>query len=812
MRSVSCSRFFPQASAGVLFCAAMLGLHPVLAQTNPLIQPQAPQAILVELDEPPLRLRLSLQLSEKLSLESRQAPTFVFGERIRQQTDVLTTLEGRAELRHGGTGIRADRINLEALRQRITTEGPVRLQSSGKVFSGTELDLRLDTFEGFFSQPSYVFPGGANGQASRIDFLGEQRLVALKATYTTCERDNEASWQPAWEFRAERMYFDLDAEVGEAYKPVLRFKNIPMLSWGGTLSFPLGDKRKSGVLPPTFALDTTSGFSLALPFYLDIAANRDVTVTPTLMSKRGLDLGTELRYLETRDRGSLRLNVLPSDRLSSQDRWSYSMQHEGSRPAALAGGNLAYNLNLNRVSDDNYWRDFPRQSKALTQRLLPNDSRLSWGLGDWTVNLRALSWQTLQSPDSVITPPYDRLPQLTARYGLTDVPVAGFGGIDWSVESDFTRFQANRAFTAQTNGDRLVSRAQLSRPWLHPAGFLVPRLQVHVTQYSFEETLNGRTSASRVVPTVSLDGGLQFERNAFFFGRNFVQTLEPRAFYVYTPYRSQSFLPNYDSAENGFSFASLFAENSFIGQDRISDANLLTLGTVSRLLQPETGAESVRLSVAQRIRFADQRVTLNGGNAPVNAERLSDVLLSSTFNWNAQWALNFNTQYNPKIGESQRNSLGARYSPGFYRVLSTSYKRQRPLTPTDAGSQQLDVGWQWPLNDLWGDRGQDLGAGRGQGGQRWYSMGRLNYSMTDGKLVDSVVGLEYDGCCWISRAVLQRSTRGAASTNTQIMFQLEFVGFSRIGNNPLSVLRANVPRYQLLRDQVSLPSRFTNYE
>lgn len=806
MHSVSCPRFLPLAGAIVLFCAATLGPPAALAQTNH--QTQTP----AEPDEPPLRLRPSLQLSEKLSPESRQAPTFVFGERISSQTDVRTTLEGRAELRRAGAGIRADRIDLEALRQRITTQGPVRLQSSGNVFSGSALDLSLDTFEGFFDQPRYVFRGGANGQAHRIDFLGEQRLVALNATYTTCERDNEASWKPAWEFRAERMYFDLDAEVGEAYKPVLRFQDVPILFWGGSLSFPLSDKRKSGFLPPSYALDTTSGFSLAVPFYLDIAPNRDATLTPTVMSKRGLDLGTEFRYLEPQDRGVLRLNTLANDRLSQQDRWSYSLQHDGNRSAALAGGSLAYSLNLNRVSDDNYWRDFPRQSKALTQRLLPNDSRLSWSREDWSVSMRALSWQTLQSVDSVIPPPYDRLPQLTARYGLTDVPVAGLGGLDWSVESDFTRFQAARALTAQANGDRWVARAQLSRPWVRPAGFVVPKLQIHSTQYSFDETWKGRSSASRVVPTFSVDSGLQFERNAFFFGRSFIQTLEPRAFYVHTPYRNQSLLPNYDSAENSFSVASLFTENSFIGQDRISDANLLTLGAVSRLLQPETGAESVRLGVAQRIRFADQRVTLLGGSAPVNTERLSDVLLSSTLNWNSQWALNLNTQYNPKLGESQRSSLSARYSPSFYRVLSTSYKRQRPLTPTDAGSQQVDLGWQWPLNDLWGDRGQDLGAGQGQGGRRWYSVGRLNYSMTDGKLVDSVVGFEYDGCCWIGRAVLQRSTSGTTSTNTQLMFQLEFLGFSRIGNNPLSVLRANVPRYQLLRDQVSLPSRFTNYE
>ncbi len=168
------------------------------------------------------------------------------------------------------------------------------------------------------------------------------------------------------------------------------------------------------------------------------------------------------------------------------------------------------------------------------------------------------------------------------------------------------------------------------------------------------------------------------------------------------------------------------------------------------------------------------------------------------------------TQFNPKLGESQRTAVGARYNPSAYRVVSASYKRQRPVTPTDTGSQQVDVGWQWPLNDLWGDRRGDPGTDLQ--GRRWYSVGRLNYSVQDRKPVETLIGLEYDGCCWIGRAVLQRVSRGLASVNTQLMFQLEFVGFSRIGNNPLSALRANIPRYQMLREQVSLPSRFTNYE
>ena len=155
---------------------------------------------------------------------------------------------------------------------------------------------------------------------------------------------------------------------------------------------------------------------------------------------------------------------------------------------------------------------------------------------------------------------------------------------------------------------------------------------------------------------------------------------------------------------------------------------------------------------------------------------------------------------------SERSTFGVRYNPSNYRVVSAALRRQRNL------SNSIDVGWQWPINDLWGDKGKDLGAGQGQGGGRYYGVGRLNYSFQDKKLVDAVVGVEYDGCCWIGRVVLQRLQSSAASANTRILLQLELVGFSRLGVNPLNVLKSNIPRYQFLRDQVTAPSRFTNYD
>jgi LPS-assembly protein len=306
------------------------------------------------------------------------------------------------------------------------------------------------------------------------------------------------------------------------------------------------------------------------------------------------------------------------------------------------------------------------------------------------------------------------------------------------------------------------------------------------------------------VPTFSLDSGLEFERKANIFGRELTQTLEPRAFYVRTPYRDQSLLPNYDSGLNGFNFATVFTENAFVGNDRISDSNLLTLGVTSRLLNPENGAELMRAGAAQRLRFSDQRVALPG-QLPAT-DRVSDLLFGTTINWTPQWSLDGIVQYNPKIRESESSSFSARYNPSDYRVVSASLRRQRNI------SNSVDIGWQWPVNDIWGDKGKNLGPGRGQGGGRLYSVGRLNYSIPDKKLVDGIVGLEYDGCCWISRLVLQRTQIGVAVATTRILFQLELIGFSRLGVNPLELLKQNVPRYQLLRDKVEAPSRFTNYD
>ena len=738
----------------------------------------------------------------------RDAPTFLFGDAVRGRTDLETVVDGNAVLRRHNTVIRANRVEYYAPDDRVKATGQVRVSRNGSIFEGTVLDLRINAFEGSLLSPTYQFTRNAtHGAAERIDMVDDKRVVIKNAWLTSCRKEPGPGWLPDWVLTASQIKMDTETDEGDATNAVVRFKNTPIFGVP-RLNFPLSDARRSGFLPPSFNLDNVSGFEFTQPYYLNIAPNRDATFEPTVKLRRGIDVGAEYRYLEREYNGTVRASVMPYDRLRERSRWGFSAVHSGD-VSLSAAGDWRFGLDASRVSDDNYWRDFPRSGNALTQRLLPVSLSLAKSVGPVCVVARSLIWQTLQDAGSPITPPYDRLPQITAQYSKAATNTGAFSGWDVAAEADYTRFQSDPKLTAQVNATRAFARAELVRPFSAPGWFVNPKLQIHTTSYQFDAPLaSGATTAGRTLPTLSLDGGLIFERNTQFFGRSLQQTLEPRAFYVRTPYRDQSALPNYDSGANDFNFATVFTENNFGGNDRIADANLLTLGLTSRFLVPDTGAEALRFGVAQRLRFDDQRVTLPGGT--VVQDRVSDLLVGATANWSSTWSADTTIQYNQKARQSERATISGRYSPSNYRVVNAAYRLQR------GSSEQLDMSWQWPLDDLW--RGKRVMSESPLGQGRWYSVGRLNYSVTDRRFVDAVLGLEYDGDCWLARAVVERLQRGSPNlsggpeSNKRILFQLEFVGFSRLGNNPLAALQRNIPRYQLLRQQTSTPSRFSNYE
>ena len=432
-------------------------------------------------EEEGIQLQSSPLLQDQPGTAAKESlPTFLKGDRTFGRPDLETVVEGNAELRRGDMVIRADRMEYFQPDDLARARGNVYINKAGNVYQGPLLELKVETFEGFFTQPSYRFlKNGAHGEADRVDFLSDQRIAIKNATFTTCERTPGPSWMPDWILRAASIDLDNEEEVGLARGAVLSFKGIPILPIP-ILSFPLSDKRKSGVLPPTFGLDSVNGAEVTLPYYWNIAPNRDATLFPTVMTKRGLNMGGEFRYLEPDYSGQVRLDLMPDDRLRQQTRWGYSYSHQGRITGSMApDSGLGLNLNLNRVSDDNYWKDFTRVSSSLTQRLLSSDMTLSWSGRGFSNSVRALKWQTLQDVTSPITPPYDRLPQVATQYQRT-----GVNGFDFSFNADYTRFQADSTLTGQPNAQRTFALAQISRPWQTPARLLPPIVQCPRVAYS----------------------------------------------------------------------------------------------------------------------------------------------------------------------------------------------------------------------------------------------------------------------------------------------------------------------------------------
>jgi len=766
---------------------------------------------------PGLVLRSSPLLEESISQRQEQeGAIYLQGQRLRVRPDLDMVIEGEASIRKPGVSIQAGQLSFDQSQDVVEATGQVRLSRPGSLLTGPKLILQVDSFQGTLTQPTFeLYKSGAYGQAAQIEFVDEQRAIVREASYTTCRRTPGPEWLPSWVLKAARLNLDEEESTVWAEGVQLRFQDVPVLGIPA-VTFPMTTERKSGLLPPVMGITTNNGLELAQPYYFDIAPNRDATVTTHLMSKRGVAVDTEFRYLERDYSGQARLNLMPTDSLRDQARWGWSSQHNGSLDTGVESvGRIGLGLNLNRVSDDNYWRDFPRSGLALTQRLLPSTGVLSWGRGNLSMSAQVQRWQTLQDINAPITPPYDRAPQIGLRYGQWQAD-----GLDWSVQADTTRFEASydriplatsAVRPVSRNGERSFVLAQVSRPWIRPWGFVTPKLQMHATRYQLDQALDsGERSANRVLPTFSLDSGLVYERETQWFGRGVTQTLEPRAFYARTPFRDQSLLPVYDTGATDFNLSTIYSENAYVGHDRLVDNDALTLGVTSRFFDANNGAEMLRVGMAQRIRFSEQQVVLPGQTAA--AAGLSDLLLGAGVRWDDRWALDATVQVNSQTDRVSRSTLQARYSPSPYRVLNAAYRLNQSV------SEQIDMGWQWPLGDLLGRRDAaeesawSRTPGQGLGPDRWYSVGRLNFSLTESRMVDSLLGLEYDGGCWIGRIAFERIQSTVSTSTSRLLFQLEFIGLARVGASPLNALRNNIPRYQNLRDSTVEPSRFQHYE
>lgn len=244
--------------------------------------------------------------------------------------------------------------------------------------------------------------------------------------------------------------------------------------------------------------------------------------------------------------------------------------------------------------------------------------------------------------------------------------------------------------------------------------------------------------------------------------------------YLRVPVRDQSRMPVFDTGLADFNFAQVFADNVYSGADRIADASQVTFGVTSRLLGADKAGERIRVSLAQRYYFANQTVTLPG--EPVRTGRSSDFLAALSGEIAPKLLLDTALQYNPGSGSVQRGSIGVRWTPELAKTISASYRFRRDQI------EQVDFAAQWKFD------------------ANWYGVGRYNYSIRDNKMIEALAGFEYDGGCWVGRFVVQRFVTAAQQSTTALFFQIELNGLSRLGSNPIDLLRRNIPGYSKLNE------------
>jgi LPS-assembly protein len=696
------------------------------------------------------------------AVAGKEGPLFLTADRIESNAPNMIEASGNVEARQAGHNFFANWLRYDTTLHSVDARGQVRLEQPALLVSGDALTFNLDDYSGELTQAVYELtaqPG--RGGAEHIDFIDKSRFKLQDGTYTTCPVDNDD-----WFLKVGELDIDKSRNVGTARDASLQFLGVPIL-YTPWMDFSLNDERKTGVLAPTLGTTERSGLDIMVPYYLNLAPNYDATLYPRLLSKRGMQLGGEFRYLLNDMRGENRLEYLPNDNEANRSRWGVMLQNDYRLNASTRAG-----MRFDRVSDDDYFRDLSNLISITSLSHLNQEAWVSTQHAIWNADLRVQTFQTLQDSTSIslIEEPYERLPQ--ARLGMANTLK---NGLELKLETEATRF----AHSTLIEGTRVLAYPTVRLPLNTSYGFLTPQIGWHSTYYALDDDTLAKQNITRNLPIFSLDSGAIFDRPFRFGGVDYEQTLEPRAYYVYAPYRNQDAIPVFDTAQLDFSYAQMFTENQFIGGDRINDANQLTLAVTSRFIEADSGLERLQVTLGQRYYFSAQQVTLPGV-APRTSDA-TDLLATVSGQITRDWRIDTAWQYDTQNGAVIRQNLGASYRPTPGRALNFSYRF------IDQTTEQIDLSGQWPLS------------------QRWYGMFRYNYSFQDDKLVEGLAGVEYNGGCWAVRTVFQRLATKEDQSTDAFFVQLELNGMGRLGTNPLDVLKQSVPGYRTSNEILQTP-------
>jgi len=620
----------------------------------------------------------------------------------------VTRFSGKVVIRQADKQLTADQIKYDRRNDTLDAQGNIVFTTGEIQVKGDQAHMKIQASQGTIDNADYQ-TGTVNGRgkAKVIRIENKQQLSLEQANYTTCPRDHVA-----WQLRADEINLNNENHQGTARSMVLEVGHVPVL-YLPYIRFPIGEDRLSGFLYPGFASSEKNGTEVFVPYYWNIAPNMDATITPHNYSKRGLMLENEFRYLTPNNTGKFELNHMNADTLYGGDRTQFDWYHTGKEAAGWSS-----NADFHYVSDIQYLDDFSGSLSTSSVTSLNRLGSLTYNQSKFVFSAALQDHQTISGDV-----PYKRLPQLTFNTRLANVD----NSWNYDVNSELVNF--DHSDPTKVIGQRFKFSPYLAYPIVRDAGFFKPKLTLNYLQYNLDQVSSTTqpTQPDVSVPVFSLDTGIYLDRDTSIGDTKLLQTLEPRLYYLYAPYRDQNQLPVFDTALTTFSQPLLFSENRFSGNDRIGDANQVTAAITTRFYRQDNGAELFNATIGQIFYFRDREVVLPGET--VATATRSNYIGTVNFTPNPDWSMGGDWQYNPDTSHTEVGNARIQNRPGPGRVINLEYRFTRDQLRTEG------LSFAWRINS------------------RWQVLGFSQYDLLNKHRLQNYFGLSYDSCCWGIRLV-----------------------------------------------------------
>ena len=710
--------------------------------------------------------------------------TFITADQFDSVEGGISHLIGNAEIAKDQQQAIADRIDYDQTSGNADLFGNVNYWDNEVYLKSQTARVQMNESTALFTDSDYwIYSNRMHGHSTEL-FVDPGILTrGNNIDFTTCD-PGDKFWDLTtniWKLSAKSLNLNHETDRGTARNVVLRVKDIPVF-YTPYMSFPLSDKRKSGLLAPSYGSSNRNGFEFRAPYYWNIAPHMDATITPRIITDSGVMLMGEYRYLLENGDGHINIEYLPSDdNLNDDDRNLVNLAHQQS---FLQTGNIS--LLYNRVSDKRYFEDFSNTLSITSTRFLDRHAVASynWNINDHYLGLNATvqGFQVVDRNLSIQSRPYKKLPATNIWFNSPKKN----NHINYSINSEAVYFtRGNDVMLNNVNGFRSDIYSSISYPYYKTAGYVTPKLGIRYTRYNLNQNNSFDDSPDRFVPTFSINSGLFLERDIGMFGNDMLQTLEPRVFYLYVPKKSQVGLPVFDTGIYDTSFASLFREDRFSGRDRVGDANQVTLAISSALYSDETGKQISYFNIGQSIYLRNRKVVIPG-QLPQNDD-LSALVAEFGTTYINNWNIKSEFQWDPNSNDTRKIAFSAQYAPEQGKVLNLAYRVRRQQTGVKANKvtdiEQTDISLRWPINP------------------HWSVVGKWNYALSGQKSLDLFGGIEYDSCCWSLRAVARRFLNATNSSlngefQTGFFLQLELKGLAGIGQKTVDFLTQRIPGYE----------------